>query len=45
MLFDLTRDVGEERDLAGQHRDMVTELQAAVGEWERDVDAHQVRAR
>jgi arylsulfatase A len=38
-LFDLAADLGEERDVAGQHPDVVGELGAALAEWEKDVDS------
>jgi arylsulfatase A-like enzyme len=44
MLFDLARDLGEERDVAGQHPDVVEALQAAAVEWAKDVDANEDRA-
>jgi arylsulfatase A-like enzyme len=38
-LFDLATDLGEERDVAGQHPDVVGALESALAEWEKDVDA------
>lgn len=44
-LFDLSRDLGEARDLAEQHPEVVASLQQAAHEWENDVDAQRGAAR
>jgi arylsulfatase A-like enzyme len=44
MLFNLATDLGEERDVAAEHPDVLEALQAAAAEWETDVNANEVRA-
>jgi len=38
LLFDLRDDVGERRDLAAQHPELVLKLKELLAEWEKDVD-------
>jgi arylsulfatase A-like enzyme len=45
LLFDLKRDIGERRDLAVAHPDVVTTLRRLIREWEKDVDAEAGRRR
>ena len=37
LLFDLVNDVGEQRDLAAQHPDVVRRLNGSLAEWEKEV--------
>jgi arylsulfatase A-like enzyme len=38
LLFDLQTDVGERRNLAYRHPDVLADLQRRLAEWESDVD-------
>ena len=38
-LFDLSKDIGERNDLAGQHPDRVKEMVAALDAWKQDMAA------
>ena len=38
-LFDVAADPGERNDLTAEHPDIVRRLDAAIGAWEKDVDA------
>jgi len=38
LLFDLSDDPGERRDLAAQHPDVIVKLKAALAEWEKGVN-------
>ena len=37
-LYDLSRDIGQQRDLSGQHPDRVTSMRASLDEWRRNND-------
>jgi arylsulfatase A-like enzyme len=37
-LFDVANDPGERHDLTAEHLDLVRKLNAALDEWEKDVD-------
>ena len=37
LLFDLEADIGERRDVFGEHPAVVRELRVALAEWERSV--------
>ena len=39
LLFDLDADIGERTDVIARHRDVATQLQAALAAWQADVDA------
>jgi arylsulfatase A-like enzyme len=41
-LFDLDADIGERRNLAYQHPELVTRLRQLHAAWEADVDRHSV---
>jgi arylsulfatase A-like enzyme len=46
LLFDLKADLGERRDLAARHPEIVRRLRSLLGAWEKDVDAEAaVKAR
>jgi hypothetical protein len=37
LLFDLLSDIGEQRDLAARHPDVVRRLNASLADWEKEV--------
>jgi hypothetical protein len=41
LLFDLEEDIGEKRNLAFKHPEIVTELRAALAKWETQLPAVQ----
>ncbi len=39
LLFDVAADPGARNDLTAAHPDLVRKLDAAIADWEKDVDA------
>ncbi len=38
-LYDLDKDIGETKDIAGEHRELVQELTKLLGAWEKELEA------
>ena len=42
-LFDLSKDVGEKKDLSGKRPDKLKEMRAAFAQWKAEMDAAESR--